>query len=77
MVKKWLPPIELCCDKCNKIVIQIQSNLTLHFFRDCPEHGRKGISSILSKSKLFGYEIEISDSIKREFKKEENHQLFI
>ena len=48
-MKKWLPPIEVCCDNA-VIEIFIHSNNTVHFSCDCEEHGRSSLKSPLKQS---------------------------
>lgn len=63
-MQEWLPPIKKCCTKCDEVVILIQSNLTLHFKTNCPEHGLKGIESPFAKSSHFKYTIRVADKLR-------------
>ena len=67
--KIWLPPLEVCCQKVNRIIIHVFGDGTLHFKSDCPIHGVKGIKSPLVKSAKLDYTIKVSDSLEREFQK--------
>jgi hypothetical protein len=71
-MKKYLPPLEVCCEECHKITIAPHSNITLHFMTTCPIHGSKYIPSPFKKS-LMDYEIKVSDEL-RTFDKSERRQ---
>lgn len=60
--KKWLPPLELCCEEVSNISIIIGSNCAMHFKSDCPKHGEKGVHSPFSKS-VMGYSVIVSPKI--------------
>lgn len=60
--EKWLPPLEVCCNKVNHITIVVMANATLHFKSKCPVHGQKGVGSPFSKM-LLGYSVIVSKNI--------------
>ena len=63
MINQFLPPLELCCEKCHLVKIQVHSNATLHFKTSCLEHGDKGVPSPFAKSVKLDYEIQISPKL--------------